>query len=72
MPQNQDNFKAVVATMGQVKREWFVDGKEKTFRAYEIDTTGIYHAVLGLGLYSPELYEYVTNCIKHLISEELI
>jgi len=72
MPQNQDNFKAVVATMGQVKREWFTDDKNKVFRAYEIDTTGIYHAVLGLGLYSPELYEYVTNCIKHLISEELI
>ena len=72
MPENKDNFKAVVATLGQVKREWFTIDKKRTFRAYEIDTTGIYHAVVGLGIYTPELYEYVTNCIKSLISDELI
>jgi hypothetical protein len=68
MPGNGKSFEAFVNCINEVKREWFTEDKAKRFKAYDIDSAGIYYTLKGLGLYDTETFERCTVCIRTSIA----
>ncbi len=72
MPGNGKTFEAFVNCTNELKREWFQDDRKKVFRPYAVDVVGVYHTLLGLGLYDPETFRRVIICLRKAISDGVI
>ncbi len=72
MPGNGKTFEAFINCTNEVKREWFQDDKMKVFKPYDVDSTGIYHTLKGLGLYDEDTFRRVLVCLRKCIADGVI
>jgi len=70
MPENEQSLDAAIHCREELKREWMAVDKKKVYKAYGIDSTGVYHRLAGMDML--DCYSDVIAVLTHCLREEVI